>query len=158
MKTLEATVLVALAGSVFFAAVPAFVRNLRASRLAEPVDGLQKISARASALAAGRPTQIAYPPSVSLTPSRVPAGVTVTDPEGTWDRPTWRLLGFGFTTPHAFAFSFESHSDQQQSSFVATAHGDLDGDGLLSTFEVTGSVKAGGQPEVGKLDVSREVE
>ena len=158
LTPVEAVFIVAIGSSVLCAAVPAFVRNLRASRLAEPVDGLQKIATQASILAAGRPTQIAYPPSVGLTPSHIAAGVTQLDPEGTWDNPTWRMLGFRFTNPHAFAFSFESQCNQQEGSFVATAHGDLDGDGLLSTFEIHGSIQADGEPEVGRLDVWREVE
>ena len=158
LAPVEAVFIAAVGSSVLCAAVPAFVRNLRASRLAEPVDGLQKIAARASMLAAGRPTQIAYPPSVGLTPSRIAAGVTQLDAEGTWDHPTWRLLGFRFTTPHAFAFAFQSQCDAAQGSFLATAHGDLDGDGLLSTFEIRGDVRGGAEPEIGRLDVWREVE
>ena len=61
-------------------------------------------------------------------------------------------------TPHAFAFAFESLCGNDQSSFVVTAHGDLDGDGLLSTFEIRGSVKADGEPQMSSLDVWREVE
>ena len=38
--------------------------------------------------------------------------------------------------PHAYAFSFESTSGG--SAFVAQARGDLDGDGVLSTFEIRG--------------------
>ena len=158
LTPLEAVFIVAVGSSVLCAGVPAFVRNLRASRLAEPVDGLQRIATRASALAAGRPTQFAYPPSAGMTPSRVPAGTTQLDPEGTWDRPTWRMLGFRFANPHAFAFTFESQCSPQQGSFIATAHGDLDGDGLLSTFEIRGDVKSGDQPQIGRLDVWREVE
>jgi len=126
--------------------------------MAEPIDGLQKISTRASSLAAGRPIALAYPPSVAMTPSRVPAGVNLVDAEGTWDNPTWRLLDFRFVTPHAFAFSFDSQCANEQSSFIATAHGDLDGDGLLSTFEIRGSVKSDAEPSIGGLDIWREVE
>jgi hypothetical protein len=158
LTPLEAVFIVAVGSSVLCAAVPAFVRNVRASRLAEPVDGLQKIASRASALAAGRPTQFAYPPSTGMTPSRVPAGTTQLDPEGTWDHPTWRILGFRFTNPHAFAFTFESQCSAEESRFTAMANGDLDGDGLLSTFEIRGEVKSGDQPQVGRLDVWREVE
>ena len=158
LTPLEAVFIAAVGSSVLCAAVPAFVRNLRASRLAEPVDGLQRIATRASALAAGRPTQFAYPTSTGMTPSRVPAGTTQLDPEGTWDHPTWRVLGFRFANPHAFAFTFESQCSPQQGSFIATANGDLDGDGLLSTFEIRGDVKSGDQPQVGRLDVWREVE
>jgi len=158
LTPVEAVLIAAIGGAVLCSTVPAFVRNLRASRMAEPIDGLQRISTRASAIAAGRPTALGYPPSVGLTPSRVPAGVNVTDTEGTWDSPTWRLLDFRFVTPHAFAFSFESVCANDQSSFIATAHGDLDGDGLVSTFEIRGSVKADAEPTIGGLDIWREVE
>jgi hypothetical protein len=158
LTSVEAILIAAVGGAVLCSTVPAFVRNLRASRLAEPLDGLQKIAARASALAAGRPTSMAYPPSVGLTPSHVPAGTSQLDAEGTWDNPTWRLLDFRFVTPHAFAFAFESQCNNEQSTFTATAHGDLDGDGQLSTFELRGSVRADGEPSVGNLEVWREVE
>ena len=38
------------------------------------------------------------------------------------------------------------------------AHGDLDGDGVLSSFEVSGSLKPGGVPRTLPLEVIREVE
>jgi len=147
MSAVEVMLIAAVGGAVLCATVPAFIRNLRASRMAEPMDGLQKIATRASALAAGRPMVLAYPPSVGMTPSRVPAGTNQVDAEGTWDNPTWRQLDFSFTTAHAFAFEFDSQCANDQSAFVATAHGDLDGDGQLSTFEIRGSIKAGGNPE-----------
>ena len=62
-----------------------------------------------------------------------------------WDTPTWKALGFQPAVtgaPHAFAFSFDSTLGKAHSSFVASAHGDLDGDGLTSTFEVRGAVSA----------------
>ena len=108
LTPVEAVLIAAVGGSVVCATMPAFVRNLRASRLSEPIDGLHRLATRASALAAGRPTALAYPPSVGMTPNRVPAGINLADAEGTWDHPTWRLLDFSFATPHAFAFAFES--------------------------------------------------
>ena len=41
--------------------VPAFLKNLRASRMAEPMDRLSYIASRATAIAAGRPVESAYP-------------------------------------------------------------------------------------------------
>ena len=43
----------------------------------------------------------------------------------------------------AFAFSFSSNLSPARSIFAAQAHGDLDGDGLVSTFEVKGSAMPG---------------
>ena len=158
LTPVEAAVMVAVLGSVFATALPAFVRNLHASKLVEPVDGLNRIATRATALAAGRPMANAYPDSVGPTPAEVPAGTTVTDPPGTWDNPTWRLLDFSWNVPHAFSFSFESRNTPDVSSFVARSHGDLDGDGSLSSFEISGSMRQIGEPSIGPLDMSREIE
>jgi hypothetical protein len=68
-----------------------------------------------------------------------PRGKKEADLPGTWDTPTWKALAFrpaAEGVPHAYAFSFESTSGG--SAFVAQAHGDLDGDGVLSTFEIRG--------------------
>ena len=91
----EVAVAVAIAGSVLATALPVFVKNLHASRMPEPIDGLGRIGARATALAASRAAESAYPETVGLTPRDVPRGERVLDPAGTWDQPTWRELGFG---------------------------------------------------------------
>jgi hypothetical protein len=149
---LEMAIAFALLGSLLAVALPTFFRDLHASHLVEPVDGLQRIGVAAlaydaahqpsavGALPAGitAPTAVgALPVSAPLTPADVPRGVLREDPAGTWDHPTWQSLGFRPTregVPHAFSFSF----DNQGKGFVATAHGDLDGDGVLSTFELRG--------------------
>jgi hypothetical protein len=158
LTPVETAAAIALGGSLLAVTVPTFVRNLHASRLAEPIDGLNRIATRATALAAGRPAEIAYPETVGLTPSAVPQGKTVLDPPGTWNQPTWRRLDFEFTVPHAFSFSFESHDAKGAATFRATAHGDLDGDGVLSTFALGGQSRDGDEPTVTPLEVTREVE
>ncbi|MBK7581859.1 MAG: hypothetical protein IPI67_16825 [Myxococcales bacterium] len=158
LTPVEAAVAVAVAASVLATALPAFVRNLHASKLVEPIDGLNRIATRATAMAAARPAASAYPESVSLTPALVPAGTRVTDPPGTWEHPTWRLLDFGFTVPHSFSFAFESGGSTEQSSFYARALGDLDGDGSTSEFSISGASRAGGEPTVSAMDMYREIE
>lgn len=158
LTPVEAAVAVAIAGSVLATALPAFVRNLHASRLVEPIDGLNRIATRATALAATRPAQAAYPESVGLTPEAVPQGERVTDPPGTWDHPTWRELDFAITVPHSFSFAFESENGTPEARFRAYAHGDLDGDGNRSTFEIRGRARDGASPTVMPLEMTREVE
>jgi hypothetical protein len=158
LTALELAIGVALLTTVAAATVPTFFRNLRASRLAEPIDGLKRLAERASLLASGSPTENAYPESAPLTPSAVPRGELVLDPPGTWDGPTWRALDFGFDVPHAFSFSFDSHNAAERSTFSARARGDLDGDGVTSSFEITGSVSRAGEPALEPLDIYREVE
>jgi hypothetical protein len=158
LSPVEAAAAVALLGSILAATVPTFVRNLHASRMAEPLEGLTRIAARATALAAGAPPEAAYPESAPLTPAEVPRAELVTDAPGTWDHPTWRLLDFRFTVPHAYSFEFESGNSAEQSRFIARAHGDLDGDGVQSTFSIAGEVKRGEEPRVLPMDIHREVE
>jgi type IV pilus assembly protein PilA len=95
---------------------------------------------------------------VELTPAEVPRGTRVQDPAGTWSHPTWVELEFALTVPHSFSFAFESHNAPGLALFRARAHGDLDGDGLHSTFEISGRSKDGAEPTVFPLDVQREVE
>lgn len=154
----QVAALIAVAGSALAAGVPTFVNNLHASRLAEPMDGLGKIAARASALAVSGPVENAYPGSVPLTPGSVAQGQAAEDPPGTWDHPTWRLLDFGFKVPHRFSFEFTSANGAERSEFRAVAHGDLDGDGVLSTFSLGGQVERGSVPTVGYLELDREIE
>lgn len=154
----QSVALVSVLLAVVLSVLPAFVRNLRASRFAEPLDGLSFIAARASLLAAGRPVESAYPPAAPLTPATVPRGELVVDPPGTWDHPTWRLLDFRADEPHAYAFTFESQNGPDGSTFEATARGDLDGDGSTSTFTLRGRYAKNGTPAVEPIAMHREVE
>ena len=155
---LEAAIGVAVIGSVLATSVPAFVSNVHASRLAEPIDGLNRIATRATWLAAGHAAEYAYPETVELTPSEVPKGVKVSDPPGTWDHPTWRRLQFRWNVEHAYSFAFESQAKQGAAVFRAVAHGDLDGDGLYSTFEIRGSTRDGAEPTTLPMSIHRELE
>ncbi len=142
----EAAVTFAVVGSLLAVAVPAFVRELHASRFVEPVDGLNRMAEGAVVYARGRPTPTAFPPTAPQTPAAVPRGTREVDPPGAWDTPTWQALAFRPGTegaPHAFAFGFDSALGPARSAFVGYAHGDLDGDGILSTFEVRGHVSEG---------------
>lgn len=143
---LELAIGFALVGSVAAIAVPTFVREVHASRLVEPVDGLQRIGSAAVAYARTRPVASAFPSSAPLTPAAPPRGHCEPDPENAWDNPTWRALDFRASppgSPHCFAFSFDSADGDKRSTFRAQAHGDLDGDGVQSTFEITGHAAEG---------------
>jgi len=157
----EMSIAFAIGGSILAVAVPAFVRNLHASKLSEPVDYLERLVTNAVAYANSKPHDISFPPSVPLTPTEVPRGVVVTDPPEIWEHLTWRSLNFRVEEPHRFSFRFDSETDPttHATRFVATAHGDLDGDGKLSTFQVRGE-RLPGQPArvLPGMYVDREVE
>lgn len=157
VTAVEAAIAVALLGSLLSVAVPACVRELHASHFAEPVGGLARLSAAAALRAQGREPGDAFPPSAPLTPAVVPRGVRAADPPDAWEHPTWRALGFRASpegVPHEYAFAF----DRGPASYVARAHGDLDGDGVTSTFEVRGVVDEAGARALPGMYVAEEVE
>lgn len=141
----EISIAVAIVGSLLAVALPAFSRDLHGSRFVEPTEGLARIGAAAVAYAEAHQR---FPDSVPLTPAAPARGTREADQPGTWDGPTWQALGFRPSpegVPHAFAFSFESTSGGR--GFVAQARGDLDGDGVLSTFEIRGTMRASGDTD-----------
>ena len=158
LTPLELAVVVSLGGTMAATMIPTFLRNVHASRLSEPVDGLKRIAAHATLRASGLPTESAYPESAPFTPIVTPRGVLAQDPPGTWDTPTWRALDFSFDAPHAYSFSFDSVDAEARSTFAAHARGDLDGDGVTSSFSIAGAVERGGEPTVQPLEIFREVE
>jgi hypothetical protein len=145
LAPIELAIGASLLGTVVAVAVPAFSRELSASRFVEPTDGLARLGAAAVAFAELRAADApAFPESAPLTPAAPPRGTKAVDPAGTWDTPTWTALAFRPSpegVPHAFAFAFDRTATGD--AFVARARGDLDGDGVLSTFEIRGQAPHG---------------
>lgn len=158
LTPLELWAAVSIGGAVLAVVIPAFVRNVHASYVSEATSGVSDLAARASARLEAAQATSALPESAPLTPSNVPRGVRVTDPPGTWDHPTWHALEFGFTTPHAYSFAFNSEVTPEQAKFGAVAHGDLDGDAVLSTIAIEGSFRPGKAAELSAMDVQHEIE
>lgn len=144
----------AVVGSVLAVAIPTFVREVHASRLAEPIDGLKRIGEAAVAYADDHPlapppapsasasaAPQGFPPSAPMTPPQPPRGHCEPDPPSAWQDPGWLALDFRASPPgmpHCFSFAFDSTLAPPHASFRAHAHGDLDGDGITSTFQITG--------------------
>ncbi len=161
LTALEVAAGISLAGSLLAVAVPAFVRSWSSSRLVEPVSGLERIEQEAMAYASGKACDTAFPKSAPLTPENVPRGKPVVDPPETWEMPTWRALHFRPTpqgVAHSFSFQFDATLAPTDSRFVAHAHGDLDGDGATSTFEVRGECDGSGARLVPGMYVEAETE
>jgi hypothetical protein len=138
---MELAIAFALVGSLLAVAVPSFVREVHASRLVEPIDGLQRIGTSAVAYARLQPVARGFPGSAPMTPPVPPRGHCQPDAPDAWDHATWRALDFrpaAAGVPHCFAFQFDSSLSSTKSTFKAHAHGDLDGDGIPSTFQISG--------------------
>lgn len=136
---IELAIGAALLGSIAAIGVPAFLRELHASRFSEPVDALGRMSTAAIRYAE---QNHGLPDSAPLTPPVPARGKRETFPPEIWNHPTWNALSFQATpdgVPFAYAYAF----DAQPAGFVARAHGDLDGDGIYSTFEVRATAQPG---------------
>jgi type IV pilus assembly protein PilA len=159
LSSVEVSILVCLAGIVLAVGIPAFVRALHTSKLAEAPRELQRIYAAASAYyamahaTAEGEQRHCLPESAGPSPgqpSRGPVAVQFAAAE-TSGAASWRALGYEPEGPIRFRYSLrvghpgcggrrDSHGEFVLS---AQAEGDLDGDGVLSTFERNASVKNG---------------
>jgi hypothetical protein len=137
--------------TLFALTIPPFLQMTRRARTVEAVDRLAQIYRGSVAYYAGtRATQslapvIAprqFPASVDVTPSTVPAGARAIDPAGTWRQPTWQALNFSIEDAHYYSYQYDSDGSGATASFTARALGDLDGNGVRSTFERSGRANA----------------
>lgn len=126
----EAAASFAVVGSVLAVVVPSCIRTVRLSRTAEATENLERLTRAVVALEPNKPLTAA-----PLTPAMVPRGGPVSDPAGTWEHPGWKALSFALDEPHWYAYRVDV--DDRPGVFDkvhVVAHGDLDGDGLLSTY------------------------
>ncbi|MDB4927751.1 MAG: hypothetical protein JWM10_235 [Myxococcaceae bacterium] len=80
--------------------------------------------------------------SARPTPLTVPTTGGYLAAPSAWTRdPGWRALGFTISGPHRYQYRVETTEPMR--GFTATAIGDLDGDGVLSTFSRSAFLTAG---------------
>ena len=128
LTPVEAAAIFAVGASSLAVIVPSCLRTVQLSRTAEATENLERLSLSIAGLQPG--TALSAAP---LTPSAVPRGAPQADPTGTWEHPTWRALGFALTEPHWYAYRLDV--DEHGARLIA--QGDLDGDGVPSTFTRT---------------------
>jgi hypothetical protein len=72
-------------------------------------------------------------PSVNL------EGTNFCDPNKVeWNRTLWNTLRFQLEDPHAFIYAYQGHGTMKDARFEVSAYGDLDCDGVFSTFRFVG--------------------
>ena len=130
LTAVEAAALFAVGAGTLAVMVPSCLRTVRLSRTAEASENLERLSRSVMASDPARPL-LAAP----LTPAVVPRGAAASDAEGTWDHPAWKALGFSLDEPHWYAYRVDV--DDPARTVRVVAHGDLDGDGVLSTYTRT---------------------
>lgn len=123
-------------------AVPSFIRYARRSKTAEARENLRRIArgARQHAAAHGGEAGARLPrPGGGPTPplgACCGQGLKCAPDASQWSAQPWRSLGFSVDEPHFYSYSYEVDGD----TFAATARGDLDCDGVYSTFTIRGGL------------------
>jgi hypothetical protein len=86
-----------------------------------------------------------FPASVPLTPAQIPCGEQVEPSQSHWGAATWESLNFAVSDPHYYSYQYDSSGTRVGATFTASAFGDLDCDGIYSTFVRVGEVARGNE-------------
>jgi type II secretory pathway pseudopilin PulG len=130
---------VTVVGILSAVAVPAFMKYMRKAKTTEATQGIKRIydGARAYYLEHHK-----MPRSVPLTPGEAECCKSGAGecPAGSVDWKAWKDLGFSVDGPTHYAYAL----DADATGFTARAIGDLDCDGIYSTFEIAGAAMPDG--------------
>ncbi len=150
-------------------AIPAFIKYMRKAKTSEAIDQLDKIvkgavhyysMPRVDTMGNRVPAQ--FPPSVAATPApgTCCGALGGADTDGNdkcdvniaaWSNETWNALNFHMSDQHYFTYEFKNNGlTGADAQFEAIAYGDLDCDGVKSTFARTGK---GSEPYPGEFSV-----
>jgi hypothetical protein len=131
-------------------AIPAFIKYTRKSKTVEATEGLDKIMVGAKAYFQtdhydqnGTLLPKAFPASTDWTPAKGccggPGNKCQPDADA-WAKSPWKELHFSLSDPHYYQFRFESKGTGKDATFVAEARGDLNCNGVFSSYRFLGSV------------------
>jgi len=151
---IELMIVVAILAILSVVAVPAFIKYMRKAKTSEAIDMLDKIYKGAADYYSTPRVQEAtaskldcqFPANQGLTPiesSCCSSGEADSNNDdrcdanpATWTTLTWSALKFQITEEHYFLYSFDQNGEVGTGSqFTANAHGDLDCDEEVSTFQ-----------------------
>lgn len=170
LSLFEAALLLCLFGTVLAIFVPSFVRRLRIDKITEASEMLEEMSARAAAYYAttwDSGESHCLPPAAGPTPAEPSVDAEAVDfgsPE-TPGHDTWKALGFQPDRPVRYSYSFipSMHGcgligPEATATISFRAVGDLDGDGVPSTFERKATVGPQGWEPATLLHVHQRTE
>lgn len=148
-------VLMGAAGIFAAVGVPAYIKYATRSKSAEANMNLRRVFDSSVAYysegtwgSAATAQTAKFPPSVGPTPSRPACLGTLSTPfppDATlWEHPTWTALNFAVNEPSLYQYEYISEGEGHAAKFTIRATGDLDCDGVFSTFERSGFIDAYG--------------
>ncbi len=92
--------------------------------------------------------------STQRTPSSPPTEAPYESTAQTWQHPTWQSLDFRIVGGHSYSYEVISSA----AGYTARAYGDLNGDGMQSTFEIQGSLRRPYEVISGPVTFTSELE
>ena len=146
---IELMIVVAIIGILAAVAIPAFMKYIRRSKTSEATMNLRKLFdssasyfSREHANRTGKIHERQFPEARDLTPD---IGFCSDDTaekfvprKSYWEPATWQALNFALSDPHYYKYQYASSGTDSTSSFTARAVGDLNCNGIFSTFERVG--------------------
>jgi hypothetical protein len=137
-------------------AIPAFMKNARKAKTAEAVTNVKKIYDGARAYyEEAHQLPVAAPITPPLGTCCKAADQRCAPEPGLWVVPTWLAVYFSMDDPHRYSYELQTDA----TSFTARAYGDLDCNGVYSTFELSGRIQPDGTVGGGSdLSVTNELE
>jgi type IV pilus assembly protein PilA len=182
---IELMVVVGIIGILAGVAIPAFIRNARKAKTAEATVNLKKLAdgamsyrmeeRRAVGAAMLVPAQF---PSTAAADTAPAAGACCAPPSTgkcaadptLWNPPTWQALRFSMDDPHYYSYRYVRQANGSSGAgtpdiaggtsdyFYADALGDLNCNGVYSTFEIFGAVSPSGGVTHGGMYKDLELE
>lgn len=160
---------VAVAGVMAAVAIPAFMKYLRRSKSSEApmnlrrmVDGAVAFYQREQFDAQGNPLPARFPQTTPLAPPSFACVDGESEPRQPmmedWTAPGFKELQFAIPDRVYYRYQFISEGGGPDAVFTARALGDLDCDGVLSTFERVGAVRNGRVDLGAGLYINNELE
>ncbi len=98
------------------------------------------------------------PESAPLTPAEVRCGDAASGSVDEWGHPSWRAVGFEILDAHSYSYQIDSTIDGAEQRVTVSAFGDLDCDGVRSTFQRSAEVVDGELQWTPQLFTENELE
>jgi type IV pilus assembly protein PilA len=149
---IELMIVVAIIGILAAVAIPAFMKYIRRSKTVEATMNVRKMFDSSvsyfeaeHADKSGNPLAKQFPANVGPSPGAAGSCCGQTGdkckPSPTnFTGDSWSALNFSVDDPFYFVYQYVSAGTETSSTFNAWAFGDLDCDGIYSTYERSGSV------------------
>ena len=170
LSLIEVALLLCLSGIVLAVFVQTFLRRVRTNKITEAAELLQELSGRTAAYYAtswDTGKRYCLPPSAGPTPAAPTPESEEVDffADDQAGHTTWKALGFQPDHPVRYSYSYTSSQDgcdligsADWGSVSFRAEGDLDGDGVRSTFERQATLEANGFKPGDTLHVHQRTE